>query len=75
MGRLFLRDILPMPRVFLHGPRWRRLFDVRELLIDDEFGVRRVWVYDLEADVRERVCEEVRPDVFAEWSDPRERLA
>jgi len=49
-------------RVFLVGPRWRRLFGVIGLL------------YDLEPDVREQILEELRPDVVAIWTDPREQL-
>jgi hypothetical protein len=54
---------LPMPRVFLLGPRWRRF------LVE---GTKHD--YDFADDVRERVLEEVRPGVVAMWSDPRERV-
>jgi hypothetical protein len=54
---------LPMPRVFLHGPRWRRF------LVPGEKNY-----YDFAADVRELVCEPVQFDRVAMWADPRERL-
>lgn len=55
---------LPMPRVWLHGPRWRRF------LVSQERGCIE---YDFAGDVRELVLEELRFNVYAEWSDPRER--
>jgi hypothetical protein len=56
---------LPQLRVVLCGRRWR------ELVVPDASG--RL-VYDVAADVRERVVDELRPDVAGMWSDPRERL-
>jgi hypothetical protein len=79
MRRLHCLDRLPQVSVFMHGPRWRRTFDVREVAlalprVDGDRRVRRVLVYDFEADVRERIVEELRPDVVAMWCDARERL-
>jgi hypothetical protein len=68
--RLCCLDNLPMLRVFLHGPRWRARFGVRK-----SHGTWGPLIVTLEDDVRERVCEELRPGVCAQWSDPRERLA
>jgi hypothetical protein len=70
-----------MPRVWMWGPKWRRGFDVRNPLIAEVHPEsakyhpprRRLLVYNLEPDVRELVCEPIRFDVYAEWSDPRER--
>jgi hypothetical protein len=55
---------LPMPRVFLHGPRWWR-FMVEGSKTD----------YDFAEDVRELVLDRIRFDVVAEWTDPREWLS
>jgi hypothetical protein len=52
------RDLLPLVRVVLYGPRWTLLANDVALL----------------EDVRERLCEVVREGVYAEWADPRERL-
>jgi len=56
---------LPLLRVVLCGRGWREL-------VVPEVGGRLV--YDVAADVRERVIEELRPDVGGMWSDPREQL-
>jgi hypothetical protein len=76
MRRMACLAPLPNIRVFLHGPRWRRTFDVKEVATALPRGgpVRLVLLYDFEADVRELVLDELRPDVFAMWSDPRERI-
>jgi len=79
MRRMVSFDRLPLPGVFLHGPRWRRHFDVKEVaqslpLEDGRRALSLVLVYDFEADVRERIVEELRPSVAAMWTDPRERL-
>jgi hypothetical protein len=66
MVRFRVRDPLPMSRVWFHGPKWQRAFDLQH----DE----KSWWYDCEPDVRERVCEEIRPGVVADWCDARERL-
>jgi hypothetical protein len=56
---------LPMPRVWLHGPRWRRfLVSTAKGCVD----------FDFFPDVRELVCEPVQFDRVAMWADPRERL-
>lgn len=69
--RLRIATVLPMPRVFLHGPRcWR-------FCRDSQPDPNR-WqhnVYDFAEDVRELACERIRLDVYAMWTDPRERLA
>jgi hypothetical protein len=75
-------DHLPMPRAFFKGPKWKRLCDVSERLIADvdPFAAqyhrpgRKLLMFTLEDDVRERACEQLRPNVFAQWSDPREQL-
>lgn len=56
---------LPMPRVWLQGPRWRRF------LVSTERGCID---YDFADDVRELVMEPIRFDLAAMWADPRERL-
>jgi hypothetical protein len=64
--------ILPLSRVWLHGPRWHRLLANTDGLIeyDRELGLS---IYDFTDDVRELVCEPIRHDVYAMWTDPRER--
>jgi hypothetical protein len=80
--RMWPLEQLPMPRVYMHGPKWRRFFDVQErpiAEIDPEAaklhrpGRKLLW-FSLEDDVRERVLEPLGFDRYAEWSDPRERL-
>ena len=61
---------LPMPRVWLQGPRWWRF-------CRDSQPNPNAWlsnVYDFESDVRELVLERIRHDVYAMWTDPREWL-
>jgi hypothetical protein len=80
--RLWSFDHLPMPRCYMRGPKWRRAFDVREIPIADldpqaaklHRPGRKLLVFTLEPDVRELVCEPIRGDVYAMWSDPRELL-
>jgi hypothetical protein len=68
---LGIRTLLPMPRVFIQGPRWRRC------LMTYRTNTGRIAhhprVYDFADDVRELVCEPIRGDVYAMWSDPKER--
>jgi hypothetical protein len=80
--RLAVLETLPMPRVFLRGPRWQKHFNVQRRPIADvhpwSAESRRpgktLFVYSFLDDVRERVLEQLRHDVYAEWSDPREGL-
>lgn len=73
-------DELPRARVWMTGPHWRRLFGVQQVpLVDvapDSARFHRpgkqVLLFTFEDDVRELVLEEIRPGVYAEWSDPRE---
>lgn len=74
---------LPLSGFWFDGPRWKRAFGVRLVpitaLVPSEevswpWGGRRVWVYDVEPDVRELVCEPLQFDRVAMWADPRERL-
>lgn len=65
---------LPLASVFFCGPRWRELFGLQLAAVALGRGAAKVLIFDFEHDVRERVCLELRPDVFAEWSDPREQL-
>jgi hypothetical protein len=58
-----LRDRLPMPKVWLHGRRAPWFLTA---------AIARGY-YDFSDDVRELVLEPIRDDVYAEWSDPRER--
>lgn len=70
--RLFNDDNLPMPRCFLHGPKWRRHF---EIVTQRRAFCRGRLIFTFEPDVRELVRkgfnepEELRPGVFAEWSE------
>jgi hypothetical protein len=78
--RMWSFDGLPMARVYMHGPKWRRWFEVREVPIaeiDPDAAPlhrpgRKLLVFTLEEDVRERVCEQLGFDRYAMWSDPRE---
>jgi hypothetical protein len=80
--RMWSLDDLSMPRAYMRGPRWRSMFNVREVPIADidpqaaqyHRPGRKLLMFSLEADVHELVQEEIRPGVFAEWSDPYERL-
>lgn len=65
-----LGDALPALRVVLCGPHWRTLGGAASVWHGDQVRL----VYDVEPDVRERVVEQLRPDVVAMWADPRERL-
>jgi len=69
---LRVRSVLPQPRVFLFGPRWRHC------LMPYRTTTGRVahhpCMYDFEPDVRELVCEPIAFDRVAMWADPRERL-
>lgn len=68
--RLHVLGDLPMPRVYLRGPRcWRFCRDSQP-----DPNAWRPHVYDFEPDVRELVCEPVQFDRVAMWADPRERL-
>jgi hypothetical protein len=79
--RVWVLDRLPLVRVFIHGPRCRRHFQVRRLLLADVDAEAatlhrpgtRLWFVTLEDEVRERACEQLRHDVYAQWADPRER--
>lgn len=83
MRRLRVRDPLPNARVWLRGPKWQRAFHVQHLAFSavhppcEQYPNptdQKFWWYDFEDDVRELACERLRFDVYAEWSDPRERL-
>ena len=67
--RVWSPDRLPMPRALFHGPKWRRRCDVYLL-----GSVTPKLVFSFEDEVRERVLEQLRPGVFAMWSDPFEQL-
>jgi hypothetical protein len=83
MRRVWIAPVLRNVRVFMYGPRWQRHFDVQRRPVADidpeaaryHRAGKRLLIYDVEADVRERVLEELRPGVVAQWVDPRERLA
>jgi hypothetical protein len=60
---------LPLPRVVLTGPRCWTL--CRDSQPDPDCWQQNV--YDFADDVRELVCERIRFDVYAMWSDPREQ--
>lgn len=85
---LYMRRIWPVPdftlpnvRIFLAGPQRRRAFGIRRRLIAEVAPLaatlhrsgKQLWWFDLEADVRELICEPIRFDVYAQWSDPYER--
>jgi hypothetical protein len=71
---------LRMPRAYFQGQNWQRAFDVQRVPIAEVDPVsakyhrpgKRVLVYDFTDDVRELVCEPIRHDVYAMWSDPWE---
>lgn len=76
-ARLYSADRLRV-RVWMWGPRWRSAFGVTRVPIA-EFDPRvaplfrpgtKLSVFTLEEDVRERVLDEIRPGVYAMWSDP-----
>lgn len=80
--RMWSTDRLPMPRAFFFGRRWKKLCDVTERPIaevDPEAAKyhrpgRKLLLFSLEEEVRERVLEQLAPGVFAEWTDVKERL-
>lgn len=84
MLRLRVLEPLPLARVWMRGPKWKRAFNVthRALVdVDPEAArdrrplqAKTYWWYDFEHDVRELVVEEIRPGVLAEWSDPFEQF-
>lgn len=66
-------------RVWFKGPKWKRLCGVREVPIADivpadQIGWhrpgKRVLVFSIEEEIRERVLEEIRPGVYSMWTDP-----
>jgi hypothetical protein len=79
--QLFSLDYIRV-RTWMWGPRWRSLFGVRHVPLVEVNPIaapyhpadKKVWLFTLEDDVRERVLEEIRPGVYADWSDPRERF-
>lgn len=81
LRRMWSTDDLPMPRAYFCGPRWKRICGVEEIPIADLHPVaaqyhrpgRKLLVFSLVDDVRELICEPLRGDVYAMWSDPRER--
>jgi hypothetical protein len=81
--RCWCVDRLPRVRTLMLGPRWRQAFGVEQRPIAEinppwamQVRADRKWVlvFTLEDEVRERVLEEIRPGIFAQWSDPREWL-
>lgn len=77
---------LPRVRVFMHGPGWRKHFEVARRPIAEVAPLaakchrpgKQLYWFDLEDDIRELVCECLREDrylaVYANWSDPREQF-
>lgn len=66
-------------RVWFYGPKWKRLCGVREVPIADVVppeqvawhrAGKRILVFSIEEEIRERVLEEIRPGVFSMWTDP-----
>jgi hypothetical protein len=83
MLRVRVTDPLPLARVWMRGPRWKRAFGLQHLAYShvnppsaehQNPTDKMFWWYDFEDDVRELVLEELRPGVVAQWSDPRERI-
>lgn len=80
--RMWSFDGLPMPRAFFGGPKWKRLFDVREVPIAEVHPIaaqyhrpgRKLLLFSFEDEVRERTLERIAPERFAMWSDPAEVL-
>lgn len=74
LRRIWNLDRLPMPRCFMHGPKWRKLFEVIEQSIAeiDPLAARyhrpgkKLLTFSFESEVRERLFEEIRPGVFAD---------
>lgn len=79
--RLYHLDGLKTPRCWMWGPQWKRHFQVRARRIAEVAPASAkyfrtgatVLVFSFEDDIRELVLEEIRPGVYAQWSDPRER--
>lgn len=77
--RMWSIDHLTMPRCWMHGPRWRTHFDVKQIPIADLVSKeearwhrpgRKLLVFSLEDDIRELLyagADEIRPGVYAEW--------
>ena len=80
LRRMWSTDNLSMPRAFFSGPRWKRLCGVQEIPIAaiDPIAAtyhrpgRKLLVFTFEEEIRERICEQLRFNVYAQWSDPRE---
>lgn len=79
--RIYVLDGLRTSRVWMHGPRWRSSFGVREVPLVDLLHPpcvsntkRKVLTWSFEDDIRELMLDEIRPGVFAQWSDPFERI-
>lgn len=70
----FARSALPQASVQLLGVRWHQ-FKPRRERREDGTRIHTKWEYDIAEDVRELVCEEIRPGVYAEWADARERVS
>lgn len=68
--RLWSLDALPMVRAFMYGPRWKKHFGVAFKFVAFPAD-GRVLAFTLEDEIRERVLDEIRPGVIAQWSDPR----
>lgn len=80
--KLYSLDGLRMPKCWMHGPRWKQRFDVREQLLSDvsptsagyhQIG-KKVLTFTFEDDLRELMFQEIRPGVLADWSCPWEQL-
>lgn len=74
MTRLYYQGALcylPMARIFIATPGRRVWFKLHNDI--DQFGQRGV--IDFATEVFELIGEELRPHVFAEWCNPRERFA
>lgn len=78
--KIWTLDRLPSLRVYMHGPQWRRHFNVRHVpIVDvDPSGVhppgKMLWIFELWEDVQERICRTgdlIRPGIFAEWSESK----
>lgn len=77
-------DDLPILRTLICGPDWRKGFEVRRRRASEIWphvgrvrsrrARKTVLAFTFEQDIRERICEELRPGVYAQWSDPYEWL-
>lgn len=77
LRRVWCRDGLWMPRIWMWGPRWMRYFNVQLVPIATfapHRAGKKLLVVTLEDDLRELMFQEIRPGVYADWSDPREQL-